>query len=118
MSDDVAVAVRGLTKRFGDRLAVDGVEYHPGRRAIEELRISARALGLPREGCDEVLELVGLGDAAGPAPRRAGQRPRPRGGIPERMVHPLEPLVALVVFLGYVVVATVAAGILMRVRDV
>ena len=43
---------------------VDGVEYHPGRRAIEELRISAQAAGLPRSRCDEVIELVGLGAAA------------------------------------------------------
>jgi ABC-2 type transport system ATP-binding protein len=43
---------------------VDGVDYHPGRRAIEELRISADAAGLPRSRCDEVIELVGLGDAA------------------------------------------------------
>jgi ABC-2 type transport system ATP-binding protein len=43
---------------------VDGVDYHPGRRAIEELRISAAAAGLPRSRCDEVIEIVGLGDAA------------------------------------------------------
>jgi ABC-2 type transport system ATP-binding protein len=43
---------------------VDGVGYHPGRRAIEELRISARAAGLPRSRCDDVIDLVGLGDAA------------------------------------------------------
>ena len=43
---------------------VDGVGYHPGRRGIEELRISARTAGLPRSRCDEVLELVGLQDAA------------------------------------------------------
>jgi ABC-2 type transport system ATP-binding protein len=49
---------------------VDGVGYHPGRRAIEELRISARAVGLPASRCDEVIELVGLGDAAR---KRVGQ---------------------------------------------
>jgi ABC-2 type transport system ATP-binding protein len=43
---------------------VDGVDYHPGRRAIEELRISAATAGLPFSRCDEVIELVGLGDAA------------------------------------------------------
>jgi ABC-2 type transport system ATP-binding protein len=43
---------------------VDGVGYHPGRRAIEELRISARAAGLATERCDEVIEMVGLKDAA------------------------------------------------------
>jgi ABC-2 type transport system ATP-binding protein len=43
---------------------VDGVGYHPGRRAIEELRISAQAVGLPRSRCDEVIEMVGLGEAA------------------------------------------------------
>jgi ABC-2 type transport system ATP-binding protein len=49
---------------------VDGVGYHPGRRAIEELRVSARAAGLPRERCDEVIELVGLQEAAR---KRVGQ---------------------------------------------
>jgi ABC-2 type transport system ATP-binding protein len=42
---------------------VDGVGFHPGRKAIDELRLSARAAGLPAERCDEVLELVGLADA-------------------------------------------------------
>ncbi len=129
---DVAVEVRGLTKRFGDQLAVDdltfdlptgrvvgflgpngagksttmrmmvglttpsggtarifgtpfhdldepaqtvgsivdGVDYHPGRKAIEELRISAQTIGLPRSRCDEVIELVGLQAAA---TKRVGQ---------------------------------------------
>lgn len=44
---------------------VDGVDYHPGRKAIEELRISARTMGLPAARCEEVLELVGLTEAAG-----------------------------------------------------
>lgn len=43
---------------------VDGVDYHPGRRAIEELRVSAATAGLPLSRCDEVIEQVGLGDAA------------------------------------------------------
>jgi ABC-2 type transport system ATP-binding protein len=43
---------------------VDGVGYHPGRRAIEELRITAAAAGIPLRRCDEVIELVGLGEAA------------------------------------------------------
>lgn len=42
---------------------VDGVSFHPGRRAIEELRIAATAARIPLRRCDEVLELVGLGDA-------------------------------------------------------
>jgi ABC-2 type transport system ATP-binding protein len=128
----VAVEVRGLTKRFGDQLAVDdvsfdlptgkvvgflgpngagksttlrmviglttptagtatifgtpfhdlpdpartvgsivdGVGYHPGRKAVDELVISATAAGLPRSRCDEVLELVGLQAAA---TKRVGQ---------------------------------------------
>ncbi len=49
---------------------VDGVEYHPSRRAIDELRISATTMGLPRARCEEVLDLVGLSDAAG---KRVGQ---------------------------------------------
>jgi ABC-2 type transport system ATP-binding protein len=131
-TDDVAVEIRGLTKRFKDQLAVDdvsfevpvgrvvgflgpngagksttmrmivgltapsagtatifgtpfhdlddpartvgsivdGVDYHPGRRAIDELRISALAAGLPASRCTEVLELVGLQAAAR---KRVGQ---------------------------------------------
>lgn len=42
---------------------VDGVGFHPGRRAIDELRISASAAGLPASRCHEVLELVGLAAA-------------------------------------------------------
>jgi ABC-2 type transport system ATP-binding protein len=49
---------------------VDGVGYHPGRRAIQELRISARAAGIAPSRCDEVIEMVGLGDAAD---KRVGQ---------------------------------------------
>ncbi|MFP4235038.1 MAG: ABC transporter ATP-binding protein [Nitriliruptoraceae bacterium] len=49
---------------------VDGVEFHPGRRAIEELRVSAATAGLPRERCEEVLQLVGLEEAAR---KRVGQ---------------------------------------------
>ncbi|TVR29165.1 MAG: ATP-binding cassette domain-containing protein [Nitriliruptor sp.] len=70
---DAAVVVDGLTERFGADLAVDdvsfevpagrivdGVGFHPGRRAIDELRICGAAGGLPSARCDEVLELVGL----------------------------------------------------------
>jgi ABC-2 type transport system ATP-binding protein len=49
---------------------VDGVGYHPGRKAIEELRVSALAAGIDRSRCDEVLELVGLKDVA---TKRVGQ---------------------------------------------
>jgi ABC-2 type transport system ATP-binding protein len=42
---------------------VDGVGHHPARRAIDELRISALAAGLPTDRCDAALELVGLADA-------------------------------------------------------
>lgn len=49
---------------------VDGVEYHPGRRAIDELRLSAMVMGLPASRCEEALELVGLTDAA---TKRVGQ---------------------------------------------
>jgi ABC-2 type transport system permease protein len=38
--------------------------------------------------------------------------------VPEGFAAPLEPAVALVTFLGYVLVATVVAGVLLRVRDV
>lgn len=148
MSTDVAVEVRGLTKRFGSQLAVDdlsfdvprgrvvgflgpngagksttmrmiigltaptsgtatvngksfhdladpartvgsivdGVGYHPGRRAIEELRISANAAGIPRERCDEVLEMVGLAEVGR---KRVGQFSlgmRQRLGIAQAML--------------------------------
>jgi ABC-2 type transport system ATP-binding protein len=43
---------------------VDGVGHHPARRAIDELRISALAAGLPSDRCEAALELVGLADAA------------------------------------------------------
>lgn len=40
------------------------------------------------------------------------------GGMPEGMVAPLDPVVALPLFLAYVTVATLAAVLLMRTRDV
>jgi ABC-2 type transport system ATP-binding protein len=43
---------------------VDGVGHHPGRRAVDELRVSAAAIGVPDARCDELLELVGLQGAA------------------------------------------------------
>ena len=43
---------------------VDGVDYHPGRRAIEELRVNATAVGIPHSRCDEMLAMVGLEQAA------------------------------------------------------
>ena len=49
---------------------VDGVGYHPGRKAIDELRITAAPAGISRARCDEVLELVGLQEAA---TKRVGQ---------------------------------------------
>ncbi len=49
---------------------VDGVGYHPGRKAIDELRITATTSGIGRERCDEVMELVGLQEAA---TKRVGQ---------------------------------------------
>jgi ABC-2 type transport system permease protein len=41
-----------------------------------------------------------------------------RATVPEGMLTLLEPMAGLAVFLGYVLVATVAAGVLLRVRDV
>lgn len=43
--------------------------YHPGRSGRNHLRILAEATGISRERVDEMLDLVGLGDAAD---RRAG----------------------------------------------
>jgi ABC-2 type transport system ATP-binding protein len=52
----------------GAVLEASGV--HPGRRARTHLRLLARAAGLPGRRADEVLETVGLGEAA--ADRRIG----------------------------------------------
>jgi len=49
---------------------VDGVDHNPGRRAIDELRISAAAIGVPDARCGELLELVGL---AGSERKRVGE---------------------------------------------
>jgi len=49
---------------------VDGVDHNPGRRAIDELRISSAAIGVPDARCGELLELVGL---AGSERKRVGE---------------------------------------------
>ena len=48
---------------------LEASSFHPGRRARNHLRVVARAAGLPAGRADEVLERVGLADAAG---RRVG----------------------------------------------
>jgi len=65
---------------------VDGVEYHPGRRAIEELRVNATAVGIPRSRCDEVLELVGLEHAANKRVGAYSLGMRQRLGIAQAML--------------------------------
>jgi ABC-2 type transport system ATP-binding protein len=49
---------------------VDGVDHNPSRRAIDELRISAAAIGVPDARCSELLDQVGL---AGAARKRVGE---------------------------------------------
>ena len=92
----------------GRRVGVllDASAQHPGRRGRETLALSAQLMGVPEQRADELLELVGLDRSAarkrvrqyslgmrqrlghraraarrprGADPRRARQRPRPRG---------------------------------------
>lgn len=49
--------------------ALEASSFHPGRTARDHLRVLAPQVGVPTQRCDEVLELVGLADAAN---RRAG----------------------------------------------
>lgn len=49
--------------------ALEASSFHPGRTARDHLRVLAPQVGVPDARCDEVLELVGLADAAD---RRAG----------------------------------------------
>ncbi len=49
--------------------ALEASSFHPGRTARDHLRVLAPQVGVPTARCDEVLELVGLSDAAR---RRAG----------------------------------------------
>jgi ABC-2 type transport system ATP-binding protein len=49
--------------------ALDSNTFHPGRSAAQHLRVITTATGLPCRRVDEVLEQVGLSDAAG---RRVG----------------------------------------------
>ena len=43
---------------------LEATNFHPGRRARSHLRVIAAAAGIPRSRVDEVLELVGLREAA------------------------------------------------------
>jgi ABC-2 type transport system ATP-binding protein len=75
--------ITGLTPPSAGRVTIGGVPYaahpnpgrlvgvmldasaqHPGRTGIETLRLTARLLGLPRARATEMLERVGLADAA------------------------------------------------------
>src|SRR5262252_7845905 len=49
--------------------ALDSNTFHPGRSAAQHLKIIATAAGLPHRRVGDVLDLVGLSDAAG---RRVG----------------------------------------------
>lgn len=44
---------------------LEASSFHPGRTAANHLRVYAAASGIPRTRVDEVLDLVGLSDAAG-----------------------------------------------------
>lgn len=44
--------------------ALEASSFHPGRTARDHLRVLAPQVGVPTTRCDEVLELVGLADAA------------------------------------------------------
>ena len=50
--------------------ALEAASFHPGRTARDHLRVYAPQVGVPTARCDEVLELVGLTDAAN---RRVGE---------------------------------------------
>jgi ABC-2 type transport system ATP-binding protein len=65
---------------------VDGVDYHPGRRAVDELRITARTAGIPAARCEEVLELVGLQAAARKRVSQYSLGMRQRLGIAQAML--------------------------------
>jgi ABC-2 type transport system ATP-binding protein len=43
---------------------LEATNFHPGRRARQHLRVQATAAGIPPDRADEVLEEVGLADAA------------------------------------------------------
>jgi ABC-2 type transport system ATP-binding protein len=49
--------------------ALEAASFHPGRTARDHLRVYAPQVGVATQRCDEVLELVGLADAAN---RRVG----------------------------------------------
>jgi ABC-2 type transport system ATP-binding protein len=69
-SDEGDALVGGRRYRELDRPArtlgvmLDARALHGGRTGIETLRLTARAIGMPRERADEVLETVGLSEAA------------------------------------------------------
>jgi ABC-2 type transport system ATP-binding protein len=49
--------------------ALEAASFHPGRSARDHLRVYAPQVGVPTQRCDEVLDLVGLTEAAN---RRVG----------------------------------------------
>jgi len=77
--------------------ALDNDCFHPGRSAIEHLRITATAAGIGRRRAAEVLRMVGLTEAAG---RQVGtfserwhtERRISRGGRGQRLDAVLQPI--------------------------
>jgi ABC-type multidrug transport system ATPase subunit len=66
------IEIDGLTKRYGDKTAVDGLSFvveparsvHPGLSARNNLLALARTAGIGRRRVDEVIELAGLAEVA------------------------------------------------------
>lgn len=67
--DAGTVTIGGVT--YADRprpahhigAALEAASFHPGRTALDHLRVYAPEVGVPDSRCDEVLEMVGLAEA-------------------------------------------------------
>jgi ABC-2 type transport system ATP-binding protein len=73
--------------------SLDPDAFHPGRRGNDALRISAATVGVSRRRVDEVLELVGLADAASRRVKTYSSGMRQRLSIADALIGDPEVLI-------------------------